>query len=98
MKTSVVMPVYQSITFWICVALFLYFTGNLFFIIFLNSSSNPTVIKELKAVYGIVIVIKDVLMCLAFFATEPKLEEVVEGMPLPNNIYLDDFPIDHLKN
>ena len=34
MKNSLLVPVYQSISFWICVGLFLYFTGNFFLMTF----------------------------------------------------------------
>ncbi|MFT3910547.1 MAG: hypothetical protein QM737_14065 [Ferruginibacter sp.] len=96
MKTVVHYPLYQSITFWICVGLFVYFTGNFFFFLFINSSSDPDVIAQIKNIYSIVTITKNVLLCSALFANE-TIENNDESLKIPMEMELDDFTLTNLK-
>jgi hypothetical protein len=96
MKTVVQFPVYQSITFWICVGLFLYFTGNFFFFLFINSSTDPIFIAQMKNIYFFVTISKNILLSVAFFANENP-EKTNDEIRLPNELYLDDFTLTNLK-
>lgn len=97
MKTVNAYPIYQSISFWICVGLFIYFTGNFFFFLFVNSSSDLLFARQMKIVYSFVTIIKNLLLCLAFFAHEypPKTNDSFE---LPQELQLDDLNFTNSKN
>lgn len=90
MKTVVQYPLYQSISFWICVGLFLYFTGNFFFFLFVNSSSDQKIIGQMKIIYSIVTISKNILLSCAFFASEIPEKQNVE-FELPSELNLDSF-------
>ncbi len=96
MKTVIQYPLYQSITFWICVGLFIYFTGNFFFFLFINSSSDPTFIGQLKNIYFFVTISKNLLICFSFLANE-NTEDPNNELQLPVELQLDDFTLTNLK-
>jgi hypothetical protein len=97
MKTVIMYPLYQSILFWICVAFFLYFTGNFFFFIFSNTTNDLSFMKQLQVIYGVVTITKDLLLCIALFANEP-IEQNDEILNIPSDIDLDDFAPTNPKN
>jgi len=97
MKTEISYPLYQSISFWICVALFLYFTGNFFYLLFVDSTRDKVVIKQLRIIYTIVTISKDILLCLALFAIERK-EDNNNEFRIPEEIDLDSFSPNHNLN
>jgi hypothetical protein len=82
-------PLYQSISFWLCVGLFLYFAGNFFFLLLLNTSKDASFIKQMKIVYSIVTISKDIILALAWFAHEP-IETNADIIKFPNGLGLDD--------
>ena len=90
MKTVVLYPLYQSITFWICVGLFLYFSGNFFFLLFTSISTDKKLNEQMLIIYSIVTVTKNILLGLAFLANEP-IQETEEHLHIPTDINLDDF-------
>ncbi len=90
MKTEVVNPLYQSITFWICVGLFLYFTGNFFYLLFIDSTTDKIVLQQLRTIYSIVTISKNILLSLAFLAHE-QIESNEESFNIPNELNLDSF-------
>lgn len=96
MKTVVQYPLYQSIVFWICVGLFLYFTGNFFFLLFVNSSSDSNFKHQMQSIYSLVTISKNLLLCLAFFAHEKPIENKDE-LILPPELKLDDFLTPSIK-
>lgn len=96
MKTVVQYPLYQSITFWLCVGLFLYFTGNFFFFLFINSSSDPNFIGQLKNIYSVVTISKNLLFCFAFFTNETT-ELTNNELQIPSELSLDDITLTNLK-
>ena len=97
MKTVIMYPLYQSIIFWICVAFFLYFTGNFFYILFSNTSTDRGFNNQLTFVYGVVTIAKDLLLCFALFANEPK-EQNGDILNIPTEMDLDNFTPTNPKN
>ena len=97
MKTVVMYPLYQSISFWICVALFIYFTGNFFFFLFVNTIKNVSFITQLIIIYGIVTIAKNIILCFALLANEP-VEQNEQSLQIPTDINLDDFTLTNPKN
>ena len=97
MKTVVMYPLYQSITFWICVALFIYFTGNFFFFLFVNTIKDVAFLTQMQIIYSIVTIAKNIILCLALFANEP-VEQNEQSLQIPTDINLDDFTLTNPKN
>jgi hypothetical protein len=96
MKTVVLYPLYQSITFWISVGLFVYFTGNFFFFLFINTSTDPSFLLQMKNIYSLVTIAKNVLVCSSFFVNE-FVDKNDNSMLLPTELELDDFTLTNLK-
>ena len=97
MKTVVMYPLYQSISFWICVGLFLNFTGIFFFILFINSSTDKEFKILMNSIVGIVTLTKNILLCLSLFATE-NTEQEDDELHIPNDMDLGEFSLTNLKN
>ena len=97
MKTVVLYPLYQSIVFWICVGLFIYFTGNFFFLLFINSSTDRSFINQMQFIYSLVTITKNILLCVAFLAIERPSEKADEVI-FPSELKLDDYFTTNLKN
>ena len=89
MRIVTIYPLYQSISFWLCVGLFIYFTGNFFYLLFTSTSKDPSFIKQMKEVYSIVNIVKDLILGLAWFAYEQK-EKIEDELSLPKDLHLDD--------
>ena len=89
MKIVTQYPLYQSISFWLCVGLFIYFTGNFFFLLFANNSKDPAFKKQLQIICYVVDIFKDIILSLAWFAHEPTEEENSELL-IPDDVHLDD--------
>ena len=51
----------------------------------------------MNSIYGIVLVTKNVLLCLSLFANE-NIEETNDELRLPSEIDLDEFSLTNLKN
>jgi hypothetical protein len=81
--------IYKSISFWLCTGFFLYFTGNFFFLIFSNYSKSPLLLKQLKLVYAIITISKDIILALAWLADE-RTETDSDIIKFPNGLGLDD--------
>lgn len=97
MKVVNASPIHHSISFWICVGLFIYFTGNFFFFLFVNSSTDPEFAKQMKIVYSFVTIIKNILLCLALFAHENE-GKTKDSFQLPEELKLDDLTFTNSKN
>lgn len=98
MQTVVLYPLYQSITFWICVAFFLYFTGTFFFFLFINSSGDKEFIILMNSIYGIVTILKNILLCLAMLASEQLETDEDTELRIPTGIDLDEISLTQFKN
>ena len=89
MRVVTKIPLYQSITFWICVSLFIYFTGNFFYLLFLTNASDKDFVTQMKIVYSIVTITKDILLCVAWMANE-QVESPADELLIPKDVNLDD--------
>ena len=94
MKTVILYPLSQSITFWICVGLFLYFSGNFFYLLFSKTNSSDAFKTQMKIVYSFVTVTKNIFLSLALFASENNPAEQ-EELSIPNNLGLDEFTLNN---
>jgi len=90
-KMSVVsrIPLYQSISFWLCEGLFIFFAGNFFYFLIVNSAKDPDLIKLMKVIYSIVSISKDVILSLAWFAHE-RVQNDSDILRIPDEMQLDD--------
>ncbi|MEX0635297.1 MAG: hypothetical protein WD135_00910 [Ferruginibacter sp.] len=91
-------PLYQTISFWICVAFFLYFSGTFFFFLLSQSSLDPQFKNQMKLIYGLVVLSKNIILSLSLFANEPDENAPEEKLNLPNNINLDENFLTNYKN
>lgn len=82
-------PLFKSISFWICVGLFIYFTGNLFFLLFIWSTSDKGLLKEMFIIYSLVTISKNIILASAWFANE-RITTDADIIHLPENMKLDD--------
>lgn len=94
LKVSVV-PIYKTISFWICVAFFIYFTGSFFYFLLANSSKDSVFVRQMKQIFSSVSIVKDIILCLAWFAHEPTGKEPI--INVPEGLGLDD-DLPFLKN
>ena len=88
-KTVYQYPLTQTISFWISVAFFMYFTGNFFFFIFIDADSPKDYPREYLLINFIVTIVKNIILCLALFAKEPTQES--QELQIPDDLNLDDF-------
>jgi hypothetical protein len=98
MKTVVMYPLYQTISFWICVAFFLYFSGTFFFFLFSQSSLDSQFKNQMKLIYGLVTLSKNIILSLSLFANEFEDNDIETKLNLPNNINLDEISLSNFKN
>ena len=86
------MPIYQTNTFWICVGLFLYFTGSFFFLLLLSNveKSNISLKNEMMIIYSIVTISKNLILSCSMIVDETKEEDLTE-LHIPSEIDLDSF-------
>ncbi|MFZ1527410.1 MAG: hypothetical protein WAT19_01585 [Ferruginibacter sp.] len=89
MRSVVVVPLTQLITFWIAVSFFLYYTGTFFVFIFFNTQRSPEETFQIRYIYIFVTIIKNIILCLALFANEPT--ENAEELRIPDDLNLDEF-------
>ena len=94
MNTVVMYPLYQSISFWICVALLLYFAGSFFFFLFIKSGVNRGLMNN---IYAAVAILKNILLCLSLFASE-RVDNEDDALHIPNDLDLDELSLTNPKN
>ena len=82
-------PLYQSITFWLCVGLFIYFTGNFFYLLFTSTATDLKFKAQMHIIYSIVTITKDIILSLAWFAFEQKVT-IEDELRIPKDLHLDD--------
>jgi hypothetical protein len=68
MKVNQQTPAYSSINFWLNVGLFVYFTGNFFYILLVENSANATIAvkNQLIIIYCIITILKNLILSFAF--------------------------------
>ncbi len=91
MNTVVEYPLYQSISFWICMGLFIYFTGTFFYFLFINSGKDKQFVDQMKLIYCFVTICKDIMICVAFLANEQNEVDEQNQLHIPNELNLDSF-------
>ena len=82
-------PLFKSISFWLCVGLFIYFTGNLFFLLLIPSTSAKEILKQMFLIYSCVTITKNIILASAWFANE-RVATDADIIKLPENMKLDD--------
>ncbi len=97
MNTVVMYPLYQSITFWICVGLFLYFAGSFFFFLFIKSAIDNEFIILMNSIYAFVAVTKNILLSLSLLASENP-DSKPDELSIPNDLDLDELSLTNPKN
>lgn len=95
-KTVIIYPLYQSHTFWICVGFFIYFTGNFFFFLFSNTTSDKSFITQLNIIYSFVTIIKNIILSVSLLVNEP-VELNDDELHIPTDINLDEFTLTNFK-
>ena len=90
-KISIIssIPLFKSISFWLCVGLFIYFTGNLFFLLLIPSTSDKEILKQMFLIYSGVTITKNLILSTAWFANE-TVQTDADIIKLPENMNLDD--------
>ena len=97
MNTVAVYPLYQSIVFWICVGLFLYFTGSFFFFLFSKMRADKEFSILIDSIYGFVVILKNIILSLSLFASENN-EDKENTFHIPNDLDLDELSLTNPKN
>ncbi len=81
-------PLLKQISFWICIGLFIYFTGNLFFLLFIPTASSEE-ITQMFLIYSAVTISKNLIIAGAWFAKE-TVQTDADIIKIPENLNLDD--------
>jgi hypothetical protein len=91
MQTQIEEPVYKNTIFWICVGLFVYFSGNFFYIVLVENSKNEneSVRNQLKIIYSVVSIIKNLILGFAIFNHNSSENNNTNPNPFPQDIDLD---------
>jgi len=63
-------PIYNNTEFWIFVGIFMFFSGNFFYLLFSNSNYSKQFKYQLQIVVSIVTIIKNVIFSLSFLLKE----------------------------
>ncbi len=84
-------PIYKKISFWICVGLFFYFTGNFFYILLVENSRNqPAEVKnQLILIYSLVTITKNLILGFSIWIGDESDNNPNNFIPFPENIDLD---------
>lgn len=92
MKVNVQFPIYQTIDFWICVGLFIYFTGSFFFLLLISNvnKSDNELRSQMAIIYSIVTIVKNIMLSASLFVNESKLDQD-NPLKIPSELNLDSF-------
>jgi uncharacterized membrane protein len=97
MQKITLTPMYTTISFWLCVGLLLHFAGSFFSVLLINSKSNLGLLKQMRSIFLIVGLTKNLILCFAWFGKEP-----IGNQPLiniPDGLNLDaDLPFKEKNN
>ncbi len=88
-------PLYKTISFRVSVGMFIYFTGSFFYFMLVKSSKNPSFLNLMGIIISGVVITKDIILSLAWFAYEPTGKEPI--IDVPEGLGLDD-DLPFLKN
>ena len=82
-------PIHKTISFWLCIGLFLYFSGNLFYLLFANSYSSKDNISHLRILNTAITILKNLILSLAWLGFE-YIEKESDIITTPQHLGLDD--------
>ena len=82
-------PLHKTISFWLCVGLFIFFTGNLSFLIFIRYTKDHALIDQMQLIYSFVTITKNIILASAWIANE-SVSSDADIIILPENMNLDD--------
>lgn len=93
MKFSYQIPIYYTINFWLCVGLFVYFTGTFFYILLvINIKSEGQSFKnQLLVVNSVITIIKNLILSLAFIQRPELAVKENDQLDFPPDLNLDGF-------
>jgi hypothetical protein len=92
MQDVLTIPLSSTISFWISVGLFIYYTGNFFYVLLTLQSVSKEVEDQMKLIYSVVTFAKNILISMALFGNE--IEDNNENLiEIPDNINLDTFDV-----
>ncbi len=89
MKVVSSIPLYQKISFWLCVGLFIHFSGNFFYCLLRAYSNDKELLGQMRVVAAIVSITKDIILSLAWLAHE-RTETDADILRIPDGLGLDD--------
>lgn len=71
--------------------LFIYFTGNFFYFLFINSSKDKQFVEQMKFIYSFVTICKNIILSIAFLVKEETEFQKNKAFDMPNELDLDSF-------
>ncbi len=96
-RTIVFYPLYHTISFWICVGLFTYFSGNFFVTIFLTQVQDNESLVQMRLIYSIVLSAKNFILALSLFGNDYNEKDNETEFKLPDDVVLDEFKLTNLN-
>lgn len=98
MRYTVAVPLYQTLSFWISVGLFVYFSGVFFYILLVETyfSKSPSadrdrILNELKMISCSVVILKNLILGFAVTVKETGEEAEEYNFNIPLDMDLDSF-------
>lgn len=79
---------YFGTDFFICVGLFIYFTGNFFYLLFSTFESNQNVKLQMQLIYSSVTILKNLILGFSFFLSKNNTNNN-NSIPFPEDLNLD---------
>jgi hypothetical protein len=90
MKIVTRIPFHKTISFWLCVGFFVYFSGNFFYLLFSSSTTDKEFINQMRTINSLVTFAKDIILALAWFAHERiETEDDIIKIHIPEGLGLD---------
>ncbi len=92
--------IYNTASFWICVGLFVYCTGNFFYILLVENFKNASIDSknQLKIIYSIVTILKNVILGLSLMSLNFDDKTSEDNLQFPSDLNLDAFTPNHKLN
>ena len=86
-------PIYSLISFWVCVGLFVYFTGNFFYILLVQNSANADsgIKNQLKLIYCVITISKNLILSFALIKNEIENTINKYNFQIPKDLNFDSF-------
>ena len=94
MRSNDYVFIYNKTHFWIFVGLFVYFSGNFFYILLIEYSkkyATSDIKNQLTIIYCIVTITKNLFLGFSLFASEEQVGESRDEILYPKDLNLDTF-------